>query len=309
MCFARAHSCEDLADTCIAFACAFFAQVSKMEEFLDISVDDIMTLLRSEELRVDKEFEVFQAAMRWILHMPSERRKTLVRVLEHVRFPIISQHQLFEYIKECQDLSLRVALGKLLERFNPDKPQCSPFRPSLTALSSPGPNKPRQNARKHVVLIGGYRRNPGDRFCDMETLDSVIQLDTYTQKWTSMPSLQQPRHGHGVVFLNGSLYAIGGECDSLINNNVEMLDPVTKHWNDMPPMMSSRCGHGVCTIDGVIYVLGGIEGSEVLRTIEKFDEERGRWCLLPGKMPEGKSYFGIAEVGGKKLFRINVLPS
>ncbi|XP_071799254.1 actin-binding protein IPP-like [Asterias amurensis] len=298
LCFARAHSCEDLAATCLAFACAYFAQVSELDEFLELSLEDIMTLLRSEELRVDREFEVFQAAMRWILHSPSERRKNLVQVLEPVRFPIISQHQLFDYIKACQDLSLRVALGKLLERFNPDKRHSSTLRPLQSAFSSPNLHEPRQNARKYVVLVGGYRRNPGDRFYDMETLDSVIQLDTFTNSWTSMPSLQQPRHGHGVAFLNGSLYAIGGECDALINNIVEMLDPVTKHWRDMPPIMTQRCGHGVCTVDGVIYILGGIEGSDVLRSIEKFDEERGGWCVLPERMPEGKSYFAIAEVGG-----------
>ncbi|XP_038056677.1 actin-binding protein IPP-like [Patiria miniata] len=294
--FARSHACDDLAATCLAYACAYFAQVSKMEEFLDVDVDDIMSLLKSEELRVDNEFEVFQAAMSWILHSPSDRRKTLVRVLEPVRFPIISQHQLFEYIRECPDLSLRVAMGKLLERFNPDKTQSSSVRPAA-AFSNPSLSRPRQNARKHLVLIGGYRRNPGERFDDMETLDSVVQLDTFTQRWATMPSLQQPRHGHDAAFLNGSLYAMGGECDALINNNVETLDPVSKQWSDMPSLLSPRCGHGVCTVNGVMYVLGGIEGSDVLKSIEKFDEERGAWCLA-GNMTEGRSYFATAEVDG-----------
>lgn len=58
-----------------------------------------MRLLRSEELRIEDEYQVFTAAMDWVLQDMAKRKKNVVEVLEPVRFPLLSPQRLFKYIE------------------------------------------------------------------------------------------------------------------------------------------------------------------------------------------------------------------
>lgn len=58
-----------------------------------------MRLLRSEELRIEDEYQVFTAAMQWVHHDVAKRKKFIVEVLEPVRFPLLSPQRLFKYIQ------------------------------------------------------------------------------------------------------------------------------------------------------------------------------------------------------------------
>lgn len=58
-----------------------------------------MRLLRSEELRIEDEYQVFTAAMDWVLQDVVKRKKHIVEVLEPVRFPLLSPQRLFKYIE------------------------------------------------------------------------------------------------------------------------------------------------------------------------------------------------------------------
>lgn len=58
-----------------------------------------MRLLRSEELRIEDEYQVFTAAMDWVLQDVAKRKKHVVEVLEPVRFPLLSPQRLFKYIE------------------------------------------------------------------------------------------------------------------------------------------------------------------------------------------------------------------
>lgn len=59
----------------------------------------MVKLLRSEELRIEDEYQVFTAAMDWVLHDVPKRKKNVVEVLEPVRFPLLSPQRLFKYIE------------------------------------------------------------------------------------------------------------------------------------------------------------------------------------------------------------------
>lgn len=72
------------------------------EEFSSLSKDQLACLLRSEELRIEDEYQVFTAAMSWLLHDITHRKKHVVEVLEPIRFPLLSPQRLYAYIEgEC----------------------------------------------------------------------------------------------------------------------------------------------------------------------------------------------------------------
>ena len=69
------------------------------DEFKALSKDQLVRLLRSEELRIEDEYQVFTAAMDWVLQDVARRKKHIVEVLEPVRFPLLSPQRLFKYIE------------------------------------------------------------------------------------------------------------------------------------------------------------------------------------------------------------------
>lgn len=74
-------------------------QVRTSEEFSSLSKDQLVKLLRSEELRIEDEYQVLTAAMDWLLHDVPHKKKHMVEVLEPVRFPLLSPQRLFKYIE------------------------------------------------------------------------------------------------------------------------------------------------------------------------------------------------------------------
>lgn len=70
----------------------------KAEEFWGLSAEQLVRLLRSEELRIEEEYQVFTAAMAWLHQDVGRRRKHVVEVLGPVRFPLLSPQRLLKYI-------------------------------------------------------------------------------------------------------------------------------------------------------------------------------------------------------------------
>ena len=61
------------------------AKVREMDQFLNMHVDTIVQLLRADELKVESEVEVYNAAMDWIKFELDGRKQHLVNVLAVVR--------------------------------------------------------------------------------------------------------------------------------------------------------------------------------------------------------------------------------
>ena len=70
-----------------------------VDEFWGLSKDQLVRVLRSEELRIEDEYQVFTAAMEWMHQDVALRRKHVVEVLEPVRFPLLSPQRLLKYIE------------------------------------------------------------------------------------------------------------------------------------------------------------------------------------------------------------------
>lgn len=80
------------------------------DEFKGLSKDQLVKLLRSEELRIEDEYQVFTAAMDWVLQDVAKRKKHIVEVLEPVRFPLLSPQRLFKYLEGEENIHFTVAV-------------------------------------------------------------------------------------------------------------------------------------------------------------------------------------------------------
>lgn len=75
------------------------------DDFRGLTKDQLVKILRSEELRIEDEYQVFTAAMDWVLHEVPKRKKHIVEVLEPVRFPLLSPQRLFKYIESKESIT------------------------------------------------------------------------------------------------------------------------------------------------------------------------------------------------------------
>ncbi|XP_058408233.1 actin-binding protein IPP isoform X2 [Diceros bicornis minor] len=296
--FSEQIACHDLLEFTENYIHVHFLEVHSGEEFLALTKDQLVKILRSEELSIEDEYQVFLAAMQWILKDLGKRRKHVVEVLDPIRFPLLPPQRLLKYIEGVSDFNLRVALQTLLKEY------CdvckSPKENKFCSFLQTSKVRPRKKARKYLYAVGGYTRLQGGRWSDSRALSCVERFDTFSQYWTTVSSLHQARCGLGVAVLGGMVYAIGGEKDSMIFDCTECYDPVTKQWTTVASMNQPRCGLGVCVCYGaiyalgLIYVVGGIsnEGIE-LRSFEVYDPLSKRWSPLP-PMGTRRAYLGVA---------------
>uniref|UniRef100_A0A3B4ZBL7 Intracisternal A particle-promoted polypeptide n=1 Tax=Stegastes partitus TaxID=144197 RepID=A0A3B4ZBL7_9TELE len=317
--FLEQIACMEMLEFTENYIHVHFLEVRSLHKFRGLSKDQLVRLLRSEELRIEDEYQVFTAAMDWVLQDVAKRKKHVVEVLEPVRFPLLSPQRLFKYIEGITDFSLRVALQTLLKEYT--EVTKSPKENKMYSQLQPAKMRPRRKARKYLYAIGGYTRLQGGRWSDSRALSCVERFDTFNQYWTTVSSLHQARSGLGVAVLEGMIYVVGGEKDSMIFDCTERYDPVTKQWAAVASLNFPRCGVGVCPCHGAlyalgkghgycyvkimkpkcsclhagfIYVIGGIsdEGME-LRSAEVYDPISRRWSALP-VMVTRRAYVGVA---------------
>ncbi|XP_055497678.1 actin-binding protein IPP [Leucoraja erinacea] len=293
--FAEQIACHDLAEFSESYIYVHFLEVCKTEEFMGLAKDQLVKIFKSEELQIEDEYQVFTAAMEWVLHDMVKRKKYVIEILDPVRFPLLSSRRLFKYIEGISDFSLRVALQKLLEEYREvNKPQ---KEIKFNKMPPASKIRPRRKARKYFYAIGGYTRLQGGRWSDSRTLSCVERFDSFSQYWTTVSSLHQARSGLGVAVLEGMIYVIGGESDSMIFDCAERYDPVTKQWAAVASMNSPRCGLAVCACHAAIYALGGWVGADIGKTMERFDPLDNKWEVV-GDMIVPRYFFGCCEMQG-----------
>jgi len=99
--FAEVHGCNDLKVAATVFSSRYFSQVRKREEFLKLSLDEIQAFLSNDQLNVKSEFEVYEAALEWLLHKEN-RAQHLYEILKFVRLPLLSAKELLRSVGQNQ---------------------------------------------------------------------------------------------------------------------------------------------------------------------------------------------------------------
>ncbi|XP_014485723.1 PREDICTED: uncharacterized protein LOC106750129 [Dinoponera quadriceps] len=74
----------------------FFLMLVSTKDFLELSVDELCLLLKSNYICVNSEMEVLMSAVRWLMHDWSERKQHMLDVLRCVRFGLIAPWQLVD---------------------------------------------------------------------------------------------------------------------------------------------------------------------------------------------------------------------
>ncbi|CAB3378215.1 actin-binding protein IPP [Cloeon dipterum] len=286
--FAEVHNFRELITASTKYIQDHFTLVCCEEEFLELPKEQLCYFLSSEYLKVDSEFQVFEASMRWFSHDVIQRRRYVFEILKPIRLPLLPTTLLEKAISECIDVSLKVALKSVRNDLIMKKGSLVPLSVS-----------PRIAAKKDIYVIGGSKREIISTWTRSEcTYTSIECFDTFKQQWCPRKSsMAIGRIQPGVVALDGLIYVVGGEQDSQILANGEVYNPRDDTWASVASMVVPRCEFGLCALHGYLYAIGGWVGEDIGGSIERYDPLENVWAL-DGSLPAPRFSMGVVAYQG-----------
>ncbi|NWH62677.1 KEAP1 protein, partial [Geococcyx californianus] len=244
--FAEQIGCLDLHQKAREYIYMNFGEVSKQEEFFNLSHCQLVTLISRDELNVRCESEVFHACINWVKHDCPNRRPYVQALLRAVRCHSLTPHFLQLQLQKCE----------ILRSDSRSKDYLAQIFQDLT-LHKPHPDVPSRTPKvgQLIYTAGGYFR---------QSLSFLEAFNPRDGSWIRLADLHQPRSGLGGCVVGGLFYAVGGRNNSPDGNTdsaaLDCYNPMTDRWSPCAPMSVPRNRIGVGVIDGMIYAVGGSHG-------------------------------------------------
>ncbi|XP_055852727.1 kelch-like protein 18 [Episyrphus balteatus] len=285
--FADSLACTQLVQSADKYINHNFSKVSDSEEFLTLNYDDLIDLIRRDELNVPTEENIFEACMRWVKYSEDKRSIVFPQVLSRVRLPLLSpqfladrvareelirtSHQCRDLLDEAKDFHLMPERRGLLQSFR-TRLRCSDFLIG------------------QIYAVGGLTNNG-------ESVSTVEIYDPVTKKWKMGEQMSMMRSRVGVAVICGKLYAFGGFNGTERLSTVEVYDPKQNKWSQGRAMLCKRSAVGVAALDDSVYVCGGYDGVTSLNTVECYSPKTDIWKTV-APMMKYRSAGGVASLGG-----------
>ncbi|EFN84980.1 Kelch-like protein 5 [Harpegnathos saltator] len=329
--FADTQGCTELFEHAHAYTTKHFMEVTRNQEFLLLSANEVAKLLESEDLNVPSEETIFHALMIWLEHDPENRSKDASKLLGLVKLPLLSpafiadnieSNEMFKDQRMAQELVMEALKYHLLPERRPllqsgrTKPRKATVG-TLLAVGGMDANKGatsidafslRDNAWTSFAAMSGRRLQFGAVVVDrklivaggrdgLKTLNTVECFDFSTFLWSTLPPMNVHRHGLGVAVLGGPLYAVGGHDGWSFLDTVERWDPATRQWSSICPMSIQRSTVGVAVLNDKLYAVGGRDISSCLNTVECYDPHTNKWTPC-APMSKRRGGVGVGVVNG-----------
>ncbi|XP_038076365.1 kelch-like protein 10 [Patiria miniata] len=288
--FAKMYFCFKLQETAFMFILVHFEEIvllPESEEFLSLTVDELVELLYEDQLNVKMEEYVFEAVLRWIRFKEADRKAFMPRLLMNIRLGMTNTDYFMNNIKahpyvKNNDLCKPVIVQTINYTYNFD-----------ATAGSVGPSKVVSRPRlpyKVLFAVGGWSGG--------SPTSAIECYDTRADRWVMLDTVNnRPRAYMGVAVLGHNLFVIGGFDSNQYFNSVRMLEPQTRVWKEVAPMHSRRCYVSVAVLGGHIYAMGGFDGHTRLRSVERYEPETNQWSLIQS-MNHHRSDASACAVGG-----------
>uniref|UniRef100_A0A3B3VR90 Kelch like family member 10 n=1 Tax=Poecilia latipinna TaxID=48699 RepID=A0A3B3VR90_9TELE len=301
----------DLKEVAYLYILQHFEEVVEVcADFQQLPVEELVELIRKDELNVRKETFVFEAILRWVKFAPEDRRGYMGTLFAHVRLLLIPINYLVETM--CKDNLVRnnlqcvnmvISAMKILHGSSVEMPLTSTRLPSHVLLAIGGfeDNYPSDKMEMYNVRKDCWKtvyKNPapfpefsgcvylkGNIYCvggchADHYLSSVIRFNLATQTWKEVGTMHKARCYVSVAVLNDQIYAMGG-CNKYDTfKTAERFNPDTNQWTLIAPMYEHRADAGSATLHGKVYICGGFLMDDALSSCECYNPNTNQWTLI-----------------------------
>ena len=253
-----------------------FQQCVENEHFLALTKDEVIDLISSDEIQVEKEEHVYFAILKWVKHNIKARKDCLPTLCRYLRVGSLSknflQDQLFseQLIRDnnkCRRIFQQFLKQK--EKHKVNSPSADTFRPSTDCVE---------------VIIGAGTQYCVKAFCyDMKLKETFCLQD-----------LPKTQINPDLVSIGRTVYIVGGMNGDLPNfAKVPCLRSFsfktikesgkkvgTKEWQEKAPFKTCRSSYAVTVFGNKIYVIGGRGEHWTFRTVEQYDPNTDFWVYV-----------------------------
>ena len=270
---------------------AEFKSVAFSDELKELSCDDLVELIKDDDVRVEDEDIVFETVLEWIRHDLENRESSIETILEHVRLPYCTGLYLWHMKDTCDLLT----------------PKCQEYLHEALSFQADIVHQheatscrtlPRTNFRQRscLLVVGGLPESKRNTIIFPSKL--CHYYNEGMNRWESLTKI--PRSvgfTYSVCFLGRSLLLTGGKGKGT-HNECWLYDFVTKKWEAMPPLLTARHDHRSVSVGDCVYVVGGKAIGKVLASCECLNLKRRQWSSIPD-LPEAALYSMVVTYGNK----------
>ncbi|XP_067126068.1 kelch-like protein 10 [Centruroides vittatus] len=271
----RFHHCKEMESKAFKFILTNFTKVAREEQYLTLSVDEVIKIVSHEELNVKGEDFVWEMVLRWIEHDQNGRSMYTSRLIPHVRLGLMDPDYFIENVKSnkyvCNDSNCRSIISEAIKcLFDLDANTLEiNRRPIICELQIP------RLPYGIVFAIGGWSGE--------SAINLIETYDIKTDSWMLLlPTENQvgPRAYHKCAVVGYKIYILGGFDGTEYFNTCYCFDTCTTAWMEIAPMYSERCYINVAVTDNIIYALGGYNGITRLNSAEKYNCDTNQWQMI-----------------------------
>ena len=243
-----------------------FVVVAKSEEFVNLSADEVIEWISSDDIEIGGEDEMFEVVISWVEHGPDSRKDCLLGLLRHVRLTLLSPSYLISKVlrnclikdnQDCMELALK-SMEVLLANQQDG------------SLSE----KPRKCLETHVHCVfacGGHTRSYNE---SSNACCCFVPDEGKKGKWYSLENMMTKRTCHAVGSCQGLVYSLGGHVSNDICDKVERFHQTINSWVEIESLPIARMTFpGVSSLNGLLYVCGGYTRHDTLQTNRQYSKK------------------------------------
>ncbi|XP_057680163.1 kelch repeat and BTB domain-containing protein 2 [Corythoichthys intestinalis] len=273
-------SCSELKQSAKRMVEHKFPTVYRQDAFLQLSHELLVDVLSSDNLNVEKEETVREAAMLWLEYNMEARSQHLSSVLSQIRIDALSevtQRAWFQGLPPNDKSVVVQGLYKSMPKFF--KPRLGMTKEEMLIFM--------EALSETTGLSVMMSMTPGAMVCYSPQAEKVYKLCNPPQNLRKMGTLVTPDNdlfiAGGEIVLENAVGRGGGPqvlVDSV--DSFFWLDAQQNSWVAKTPMLCARRKPSLVYCDGFIYAVGGdrVGGELDRRTVERYDRAKDEWTMV-----------------------------
>ncbi|XP_077293724.1 kelch-like protein 25 isoform X2 [Arctopsyche grandis] len=309
-----------------------FETLHKTQDFLNLPASIVIEILKSDDLLVSTEEDVFNSVKLWVNHDDANRKNELTQLMGSVRLSLFSMKFLVDEVMlfclsyvECLT-SIRQVLKDKIDKssIQRDTPRGKKEKKEKIVLVG-GEDLNMANTidiydgakkswtpSKHIginksefasVLVGDWLVIIGGKNSSWETVTSVEYIDLKSGQKHPLKPLNQARWRFSAVTLrrgSSTDVYVGGD-DS--NQSMERWNSKTGDWEIIAPLLSTVYDHSASVMDGKIFVTGGLTNDyKSTDKVQVYSVETNFWTYRP-QMIQSVAFKGKLYVAGGRVWQ------
>ncbi|XP_051910628.1 kelch repeat and BTB domain-containing protein 2 [Hippocampus zosterae] len=269
-------SCSELKQSAKRMVEHKFPMVYRQDAFLQLSHELLLDVLSSDNLNVEKEETVREAAMLWLEYNMEARSQHLSSVLSQIRIDALSevtQRAWFRGLPPNDKSVVVQGLYKSMPKFF--KPRLGMTKEEMLIFVEALSEMPVMNVMMPLVPA---------MVCYSPQAEKVYKLRNPPRNLQKVGTLVTPDNdvfiaGGEVVLENA--FSRGGGLQVAVDSFF-WLDAQQNTWVAKTPMLCARLKPSLVYCDGCIYAVGGdnVGGELNRRTVERYDRVKDEWSMV-----------------------------